>query len=169
MHLTKCIFYYRIVKDSQSEENMNLSDIIEEYIKNAIEENHYIELKRNELAQEFNCVPSQINYVISTRFIPELGFYVESRRGGGGYIKISEINISQCDYIKNIVRKIGSKMSQSTLDIYLKELLRYNIIDNNIVDIISSALSENSLKKVNKQKRDEVRADMFKNIIVNLK
>ena len=60
-------------------------------------------------------------------------------------------------------------MSQSTLDIYLKELLRYNIIDNNIVDIISSALSENSLKKVNKQKRDEVRADMFKNIIVNLK
>ena len=60
-------------------------------------------------------------------------------------------------------------MSQSMLDIYLKELLRYNILDANSLSIISSALSENSLKKVNKQKRDEVRADMFKNIIVNLK
>ena len=148
---------------------MNLSDLIEEYIKNEINKNHYIELKRSELAQEFNCVPSQINYVISTRFIPELGFYVESRRGGGGYIKISELHISQCDYVKNIIEKIGSKMSQSMLDIYLKELLRYNILDANSLSIISSALSENSLKKVDKLRRDEVRADMFKNIIVNLR
>ena len=148
---------------------MNLSDLIEEYIKSAIKEQHCVELKRSELAHIFNCVPSQINYVISTRFIPELGFYVESKRGGGGYIKISQKNISECDYIKNIVGKIGNKMSQSTLNIYLKELLRYNIIDNKCAIIISSALSENSLKKVNKLKRNDVRADMFKNIIVNLK
>ncbi len=148
---------------------MNLSDLIEEYIKSAINEQHCVELKRSELAQTFNCVPSQINYVISTRFIPELGFYVESKRGGGGYIKISQVNTSECDYIKNIVGKIGNKMSQSTLDIYLKDLLRYNIIDNKCATIISSALSENSLKKVNKLKRDEIRADMFKNIIVSLK
>lgn len=148
---------------------MNLSDLIEQYIKNAINEQHCVELKRSELAQIFNCVPSQINYVISTRFIPELGFYVESRRGGGGYIKISQVSASECDYIKNIVKKIGSKMSQSTLDVYLRELLRYNIIDNECATIISSALSENSLRKVDKLTRDEVRADMFKNIIVNLK
>ena len=66
----------------------------------------------------------------------------------GGYIKISELHISQCDYIKNIIEKIGSKMSQSNVDIYLKELLRYNILDANSLSIISSALSENSLKKV---------------------
>ena len=60
-------------------------------------------------------------------------------------------------------------MSQSMLDIYLKELLRYNILDANSLSIISSALSENSLKKVDKLRRDEVRADMFKNIIVNLR
>lgn len=147
---------------------MNLSDIIEEYIKNAIREEQYIELKRSELAQEFNCVPSQINYVISTRFIPELGFYVESRRGGGGYIKISRIAHSKSDYLKNIICKIGSNMSQSVVDIYLRELLGYNIIDEKDAAIISVALSEKSLNQVDKLKRDQVRADIFKNILVNL-
>ena len=65
---------------------MNLSDLIEEYIMNAISDEQEVELKRSEIAQAFNCVPSQINYVISTRFIPELGFYVESKRAGNGYI-----------------------------------------------------------------------------------
>ena len=69
---------------------MKLSDIIEEYIKSIFEDGEYVELQRNELANKFNCVPSQINYVISTRFVPELGFYVESRRGGGGYIRINK-------------------------------------------------------------------------------
>ena len=61
---------------------MNLSDLIEQYIMNEIGDLNEIELKRNDIAHEFNCVPSQVNYVISTRFIPELGFYVESKRGG---------------------------------------------------------------------------------------
>lgn len=147
---------------------MNLSDIIENYIKNAIEETQFVELKRSELAQEFNCVPSQINYVISTRFIPELGFYVESKRGGGGYIKISRINHTKSDYLKNIICKIGSNMSQSVVDIYLRELLRYNIIAEKEAIIISAALSEKSLNQVDKLKRDQVRADMFKNILVSL-
>lgn len=60
---------------------MKLSDLIEEYIRDIIGEEEYVELKRNDIASKFNCVPSQINYVISTRFVPELGFYVESRRG----------------------------------------------------------------------------------------
>ena len=66
---------------------MSLSSSIEAYIRSKIETQNMIELSRNELANKFNCVPSQINYVISTRFIPELGFYVESRRGG--YRRIS--------------------------------------------------------------------------------
>ncbi len=60
---------------------MKISDIIEEYIKDIMAQEDFVELQRNDLANRFNCVPSQINYVISTRFIPELGFYVESRRG----------------------------------------------------------------------------------------
>lgn len=66
---------------------MKLSDVIEEYIKDIIRDTDEVELKRSDLSRMFNCVPSQINYVISTRFIPEMGFYVESRRGGGRVYK----------------------------------------------------------------------------------
>lgn len=62
---------------------MRVSDIIEEFIKDLFsEEQEEIEIQRNDLAQKFNCVPSQINYVISTRFRPAQGYYVESKRGG---------------------------------------------------------------------------------------
>lgn len=147
---------------------MNLSDLIEKYIMEAIADSEQVELKRSEIAQEFNCVPSQINYVISTRFIPELGFYVESKRGGNGYIKISRVNLSKSDFVRDIIYKIGGKMSQSVMEVYLRELLRYNIIDTKNASIISVALSEKSLNQVEKIKRDEVRADMFKNILINL-
>ncbi len=147
---------------------MNLSDLIEEYIMNAISDEQEVELKRSEIAQAFNCVPSQINYVISTRFIPELGFYVESKRGGNGYIKISRINLTKYDFLKDLIEKIGRSMSQSVMDVYLRELLEYNVIDEKNANIISAALSEKSMLQVDKLKRDQVRADMFKNILVNL-
>ena len=147
---------------------MKLSDIIEAYIKDLIEDENSVELKRNELADKFNCVPSQINYVISTRFIPELGFYVESRRGGGGYIKISKSSLPRQDYINDIIEKIDNKMSQSVVDVYLKEFLRYNILDEKIANLIRVALSDKSLAKVNLVDRDYIRADIFKNLIINL-
>lgn len=147
---------------------MNLSDLIENYIMEAIADSEQVELKRSEIAQEFNCVPSQINYVISTRFIPELGFYVESKRGGNGYIKISRINLSKVDFVQDLIYKIGRKMSQSVMEVYLRELLRYNVIDSKNASIINAALSEKSLSQVDKLKRDSVRADSFKNILVNL-
>lgn len=147
---------------------MNLSDLIEEYIMNAISDEQEVELKRSEIAQAFNCVPSQINYVISTRFIPELGFYVESKRGGNGYIKISRINLTKYDFLKDLIEKIGRSKSQSVMDVYLRELLEYNVIDEKNANIISAALSEKSMLQVDKLKRDQVRADMFKNILVNL-
>ncbi len=147
---------------------MNLSDLIEDYIMKEMRKQEEIELKRSEVAQLFNCVPSQINYVIATRFIPELGYYVESRRGGGGYIKISKINLDKSEYLTELLNKIGSSMSQSVVDIYLRELLRYNIIDEKNANLINAVLSNKSLMQVDKLKRDNVRADIFKNIIVNL-
>ena len=147
---------------------MKISDLIEEYINDIFEENEVVELNRSSLADMFNCVPSQINYVISTRFIPELGFYVESRRGGGGYIKISRVNSTKQEYISNITEKIGSKLSQSVIDIYLDDFIRYNLLDKNTATLLKVAMSDKSLSKVDKLKRDEVRADILKNVLINL-
>ena len=124
---------------------MKLSDLIEQYILDFFKENEMVELKRSELANKFNCVPSQINYVISTRFIPELGFYVESRRGGGGYIKICRTNLNRSDYISDIIDKISQNLSQTTLDVYLNDFVRYNILDKKTANIVRVALSDKSL------------------------
>ncbi len=147
---------------------MKLSDLIESYILDIIEGNDTVELRRIDIANQFNCVPSQINYVIATRFIPELGFYVESRRGGGGYIKISKVDLSKSEYIADIIDKIGCKLSQSVIDIYLRELISYNILDDKTANIFKVALSDKSLAKVDKMERDYIRADIFKNLLVNV-
>ena len=147
---------------------MKISDLIEEYINDIFETKEVVELNRSSLADMFNCVPSQINYVISTRFIPELGFYVESRRGGGGYIKISRVNSTKQEYISNITEKIGSKLSQSVIDIYLDDFIRYNLLDKETAILLKVAMSDKSLAKVDKFKRDEVRADILKNVLINL-
>lgn len=147
---------------------MKISDMIEEYIRDIIADEKSVELSRSELANKFNCVPSQINYVISTRFIPELGFYVESRRGGGGYIRINKIDLSKSLYLSEIIEKIGRKMSQSVVDIYLKEFVRYNVITDREADLIRIAVSDKSLNQVDTSKRDFVRSDIFKHLIINL-
>ena len=72
-----------------------MSDMIEEFIKELFDDEDYIEIQRNDLAEHFKCVPSQINYVISTRFKPSQGYYVESKRGGGGHISIRKINTTK--------------------------------------------------------------------------
>lgn len=147
---------------------MNLSSIIEEYIHELLTDSNYVEVKRNDLAIHFSCVPSQINYVISTRFVPELGFYVESKRGGGGYIKISKVDLDDEDYVTHIISKMGDKLSQNVASIYLNNLLLYNVLDEKIVRLINIAISDKSLENVNRLDRDKVRADIFKCLIINL-
>lgn len=147
---------------------MKLSDIIEAYIREVIANNDTVELKRSDLSKQFNCVPSQINYVISTRFIPELGFYVESRRGGGGYIRISRVDLNSSSYISEIIDKIGDKLSQSVADIYLNELIRYNVLDEKIASIMRTAMSDKSLASADVIKRDYIRADILKNVLLKL-
>lgn len=146
---------------------MNLSDVIEAYIKDMMVEEEIIEMKRSEIASHFNCVPSQINYVISTRFIPQLGFYVESRRGGGGYIKISKVDMDKKDYLLQIFEKTGDKLSQSVVDIYLAGLMEYNMIDAKTCKLIKVAVSDKSLARVNIIDKDKVRADIFKYLVIN--
>ena len=146
---------------------MKLSNIIEEFIKEMLSENREIELQRNELASRFNCVPSQINYVISTRFSPEMGYSVESRRGGGGYIKITRTAPNDESYIIHAVRAIGETISMTSCKTLLQDIYSLGIINEREAKIIMAALSDNSIPVVQSQK-GFVRAKMLKNILVNL-
>ncbi len=91
---------------------MRMSDIIEDFIKDLLkDEDDFVEIQRNELAEQFNCVPSQINYVIQTRFKPSQGYYVESKRGGGGHIRIKKINITKSNYLMHIIASLDDKIT----------------------------------------------------------
>ena len=106
---------------------MRMSDMIEEFIKDLFEDEDIVEIQRNDLANQFNCVPSQINYVISTRFTPDHGYYVESQRGGGGYIKITKAKITKSDYLMHLITSLGDKVTQKEIEIFVKPEKSANI------------------------------------------
>ena len=146
---------------------MKLSNIIEEFIKEMLAENREIELQRNELATRFNCVPSQINYVIATRFSPERGYSVESRRGGGGYIRITRTAPENENLILHIIGTIGNSITASSATAVIKELFAAGLVSQKEAKIIMAALSDSSLI-IQRPERDIIRAKMLKNILVNL-
>ena len=146
---------------------MRMSDIIEEFIKELFDEADSIEIQRNELAEQFNCVPSQINYVIATRFKPSQGYYVESRRGGGGHITIKKVNNTKADYIMHIINNIGSEITSNEVDILLSDFLTYNIIEAKEAKLLKVATSDNVLR-LDIDTKDKVRARIFKNMLLNL-
>lgn len=146
---------------------MRVSDIIEEFIKDLFNNSEEIELQRNDLAQKFNCVPSQINYVIATRFKPQQGYYVESRRGGGGHITIKRISNTKSDYLMHIIKNIGENLQNREVDILISDFLTYNLINNREAKLLRVATSENVLD-VPKEYRDKLRANIFKNMLLNI-
>ena len=146
---------------------MRMSDVIEEFIKELFDEKESIEIQRNDLAQKFNCVPSQINYVISTRFKPSQGYYVESKSGGGGNIKIKKISNTKSDYIMHIINNIGKTITVNDIDILLSDFLTYGIITEQEAKLLKVATSDNVLK-LDKDVKDEVRARIFKNMLLNI-
>ena len=146
---------------------MRMSDMIESFIKGLFEDDDYIEIRRNDLAEQFNCVPSQINYVISTRFKPSQGYYVESKRGGGGYIGIKKINITKSNYLMHIISNIGNKITAQEVDIFISNFLSYEIISPKEARLLKVATSDNVLT-VSQDTKDELRAKIFKNMLVNL-
>ncbi len=146
---------------------MKISNIIEEFIKEMLAENHEVELGRNELASRFNCVPSQINYVISTRFSPERGYSVESRRGGGGYIRITRTAPKDESYILHAVKSIGESISMTNCKAILEDMFSLGIINEREARIIMAALNDSSIPVLPSQ-RGLVRAKILKNILVNL-
>lgn len=146
---------------------MRLSDVIEEFLKELLSEEDIIEIKRNELAERFNCVPSQINYVISTRFNPNQGYYVESKRGGGGNITIKKANITKSNYFMHIINNIGDKITMNEVNVFLNNFLMYKLITEEQAKIMKIVTSDNVLN-VPVQYKDGLRANIFKNVLINL-
>ena len=145
----------------------SISDLIENFLKQMIHEtNGVIEIQRNELANYFKCVPSQINYVIDTRFTAERGYIVESRRGGGGYIRIIRLKIERVEDLQELIqRQIGDAITQDeALDIVAR-LFEQGIINEREAAIMQAALRREALR-LDLPARDMVRADLLRAMLM---
>lgn len=162
------------VKESQrqqtwrvGEDEMRISDSVANYILNLLnQENGTAEIQRNELASYLGCVPSQINYVLTSRFTPEQGYIVESRRGGGGYIRITRMRLSKSDMIMHIVNSVGDSLDAATARAMTANLQQNTMLDASAARLIQAACSEQALAAVPKEIRDTVRAAIYKNMLL---
>ena len=146
---------------------MKISDMVAAYIMELLQNaDGTAEIQRNELAGILGCVPSQINYVITSRFTPEQGYVVESRRGGGGYIRITRRQLSKSDMIMHIVNSIGDSLDTATARAMLTNMVQNNILPENIARVLSVATSDKSLGAAQKEIRDQLRAMIFKNVLL---
>ncbi|KMN43706.1 transcriptional regulator CtsR [Bacillus sp. LK2] len=149
----------------------NISDIIEKYLKQVIDlsNNNVIEIKRNEIADRFDCVPSQINYVINTRFTLERGFVVESKRGGGGYIRIIKVKLhNDIDIIDQMLHMIDHSVAQGNAESMIIRLIEEGIITNREAKLMLSVL-DRSVLLMDVPSRDELRARILCAMLRTLK
>jgi len=146
----------------------NISDIIEQHLKNIITEspNGSIEIQRSELADLFQCVPSQINYVINTRFTVQKGYIVESKRGGGGYIRIRKVQIVSKARLQELLTEelIGESITQSVGNAIIERLLEDGLVSQREAALMKIATSRNVLM-IEPNLRDKLRAAMLKQMI----
>ena len=155
------------INQKTGDDDMNMSNIIANMILDMLKEDGETEIQRNELAQEIGCVPSQINYVISSRFTPEQGYTVESRRGGGGYIRIRKVNIGNNNYIMHVINAIGDEISYSSAAAMLSNMVADHIITPREQSIILSAISDRIIP-FNSPVKDNYRAKVLKNMLISL-
>lgn len=149
----------------------NVSDIIEQYLKQVLEHSgsEIVEIKRSEIADKFQCVPSQINYVINTRFTMEHGYVVESKRGGGGYIRIIKVSIhEQSDLIDQMISLVGSRLSQASGENFIYRLLEEKVISTREAKLMLGVM-ERSVLNIQLPERDELRARIMKSLLLSLK
>lgn len=147
-----------------------ISDIIEEFLKNLIQDskNQSIEIQRNELAKYFDCSPSQINYVLTTRFDHAQGYYVESYRGGGGYIKIRQLVLDEDEGIHYIItKKIGNSVTKTEGNRLIQSLLERRIITSRESKLMKAAIDDSAIiSPINI--KDYIRANIFKGMLAAL-
>lgn len=148
---------------------MGISDLIAGFIQSELEQaDGVLELQRSDLAQRFGCVPSQINYVMSTRFSPEHGYIVESRRGGGGYIRITRVRMDRQTLLMHVINSIGERLDGPSARAILSNLAQSEAVAPMIADTALWAVSDHALRAVSPEGRDVLRADILKQILIHL-
>ncbi|ARK28482.1 CtsR family transcriptional regulator [Halalkalibacter krulwichiae] len=149
----------------------NISDIIEEYLKATIKNsgNDPLEIKRSEIAKKFQCVPSQINYVIQTRFTLEKGYQVESKRGGGGYIRIIKVSPhDHLDLLDQMIKITGKNIDQNTAENIILRLYEENAVTKREANLMLSVM-DRTLYNAEVTHRDEVRSNILRAMLQTLK
>ena len=148
---------------------MGTSDRIARFILDALESaDGTAELQRSSLADRFGCVPSQINYVIATRFSPERGYMVESRRGGGGCIRITRKQMGRNEYLMHFFCAIGDSIDGNEAVAYLKNLLGAGWLQEREYRLCCAAVSGAALAGLPPAERNPARAQIFKQLILTL-
>ncbi|MDR0445693.1 MAG: CtsR family transcriptional regulator [Oscillospiraceae bacterium] len=148
---------------------MGISDVIAGFIGGLLSESDgCAEIQRAELASKFNCVPSQINYVISTRFSPERGYIVESRRGGNGYIRITRVNPDPERLVMHTVNAIGDAIDLRCAAALVANLAQSSVISESAARVMLSAVGESALRSAPREARGVLRAGILKQMLINL-
>lgn len=148
---------------------MGISDLIASFLQESLDESDggVLEVQRSDLAQRFNCVPSQINYVMSTRFSPEHGYIVESRRGGNGYIRITRVRMDRQTLLMHVVNSVGGELDLASAKAILSNLTTSGALDKNVGEMLLTCMGDRALGAVPRQTRDAVRAEMMKQALIH--
>ena len=147
---------------------MRMSDLITQKIIEMLNasEGNIAEIQRNEFATMVGCAPSQINYVLASRFTPEHGYMIESRRGGGGYIRITRVTLSHSSALMHIINSIGEKIDPLATRIVIENGLQSGLITNEAANVIAAALSGAVMQQVPVEYREYLRAALLKQILL---
>ncbi|GAA0480012.1 CtsR family transcriptional regulator [Alkalibacterium sp. s-m-22] len=150
-------------------ENQNMTDIIEAYLKKVLQQQDQVEIRRSEIAQLFDCVPSQINYVINTRFTIQKGYLVESKRGGGGYIRIIKVQVlDDLDMLNTMIEIIGDSISEKDAKSVVQKLYEDDIITKREAKLMLVAMDK-SLYTGERAIDNRLRSNLLRTMLVNLK
>ena len=147
---------------------MGISDLIASFLQEGLDEaeDGVLEVQRSDLAQRFNCVPSQINYVMSTPFSPERGYIVESRRGGNGYIRITRVRVDRQTLMMHVINSLGDSVDLPSARAILTNLVTSGALEENQGRTILASVGDKALAAVPRQTRDRVRADILKQVLI---
>lgn len=142
--------------------------MIEQMILQLLSDEGTAEIQRNELASRIGCVPSQINYVITSRFTPEQGFIVESRRGGGGYIRIRRVRLDRGQALMHIINGVGQSLDGETARVFLSNLCSSGLISKEAGRLMAAAMTDRAYAGIPPEERQALRASVFKQMLLSL-